>query len=206
MDSIFLTPQREVVVLGKQDGDMVAHDHDIHREFVSVQQTHGNEIFFVSEECCPWKQDVCADALWGYGTAIGVYVADCLPLLLVTDQVGAAIHCSRRTLYTGLVHQVIDTVTKAWWSIQKAYLWPCITHYEVGNEFFWYFPAAYLSVSGEKYVFDLRGYVQSILEYHGIQNSQIIIDKWSTWTDRDTYRGYRRGDLLARNFVWVKRV
>ena len=114
------------------------------------------------------------------------------------------VHCSRRTLYTGLLHQVLDSFKQRGEPIHSIRMGPCIKQYEVGSEFVDYFPAPFLTPFGEKYLLDLVGYASSVCNYFGIFEEHIIIDPSCTLRD-ETYRSRRRGEQ-GRNFMGVRKL
>ncbi len=196
----------EVWVYGKQDGSAHKLSHPAHRHFASAQQVHGNGIWSIPEDhTSTGPHHIQADAIFGLKkTPIGVYVADCLPLVLVGNYAHAVVHGSRKTLYGGLLQNTLDLFHMHNDSVVSAYLWPCIKRYEVGEEFSTYFPEQFLQPWGEKYLFDLPWYAVAILSAWWIHENTIVRDPWCTRRDTNTYRWYRRGDAWYRNFVGVK--
>lgn len=87
---------------GKEDGDASEKTHTAHHNFFSVTQTHGTGIFIVEQDAfCPGILAHEADALFTrHNKPLGVYVADCLPVVLVGNKAQAIVHCSRRTLHS----------------------------------------------------------------------------------------------------------
>lgn len=207
MDKHRISPGAEVCVFWKKDGS--AHDpaHDAHKTFISAQQIHGNGIWSIPKNhdgCGP--HSIQADALFSLEkTPIGIYVADCLPLVLIGNHAHAIVHGSRKTLHGGLLQDTLDLFHMHNDIVVSAWLWPCIKWYEVGEEFDNYFPEQFLQPYGEKYLFDLPWYALSILHARWIPNEAILMDPWCTRNDTHTYRSYRRGDVNKRNFIGVKK-
>lgn len=199
---------REVCVYWKEDGNALEKNHLAHCSFFSVTQTHGAGIFVVEkDEFRPWKLPHEADALFTlHDKPLGVYVADCLPLVLVGKNAHAIVHCSRKTIHNWLLQSTLQLFHRHNEVILAVYLWPSIRHYEVGEEFENYFPDTFLEPYGEKYLFDLPWYVVSILHAWWIMQESIITDAWCTRHEPQKYWGYRRGDKEERNFVGVRRV
>ena len=128
MRKFHLGSQREVVVTWKKDGNASHQDHLVHKQFISATQVHGTGIYVVPHEHHEmWKHHSEVDALYTvYDKAIGVYVADCLPLVLVGNHSHAVVHCSRRTLHAELVQWVLEQFLQHHDTITYAYLGPCI--------------------------------------------------------------------------------
>lgn len=207
MYKIQLWSDREVCVYGKEDGNAVEKDHVVHNNFFSVTQTHGTGIFVVEKnEFRPWKLHHEADALFTiYDKPLGVYVADCLPVVLVGNNAQAIVHCSRKTIHNWLLQSTLQLFHRHNEVITAVYLWPSIRHYEVGEEFDHYFPESFLHPYGDKYLFDMPSYVISILTARGVSHGAIVVDPWCTWTHTDKFRGWRKWDKTERNFVGVRR-
>lgn len=161
MRKIILCNNREVVVYWKEDGNAYDTNHTAHTQFISARQIHGNNLLVVEKDhnhC--WKHSVDADALFSVcQKPLGVYVADCLPVVLVWNHAHAIIHCSWRTLHSGLLQKTLECFHHHQDSVHAVYLWPCIKWYEVGEEFDQYFPEQYLQPHEEKY----------LLIYHDMQ-------------------------------------
>ncbi len=208
MEVIKLGAHREVHVFGKNDGNGYDPEHEAHHTFISARQVHGNWILVVPEDHTETgKHHSEADALFTiHDRPIGVYVADCLPLVLVGEHCNAVVHCSWRTLHGWLLQDVLALFHKNHDHILHAYLWPCIKHYEVGEEFEQYFPDKFLIPNGDKYYFDIPWYTKSILDAWGLHHDAVIIDPWCTREHSDKYWSYRKGARDMGNFVGVKRV
>lgn len=208
MYSYCIDHKREIVVYTKEDGNMLSQDHNIHQEYISVNQTHGTWICIIPEDYTETgKCALDADALLSrHMHDIGVYVADCLPVVLWSKNTHAVVHCSRKTLHAWLLQETIDHIHHIGEDIIWAYLWPCIKHYEVGVEFEEYFPEQFLLPHGDKYLLDLVWYARSLLEAWGIGAEKVIMDPWCTRHEPEKYWWYRRGDLYERNFVGVRKI
>lgn len=208
MYKIPLWSDREVCVYGKEDGNALEKDHVAHTNFFSVTQTHSNGIFIVeNDEFRPGKLPHEADALFTiHDKPLGVYVADCLPIILVGNNAHAIVHGSWRTLHDWLLQETLELFHNHNDIIVAAYIWPSIKHYEVGEEFENYFPDAFLEPYGEKYLLNLPWYVLSILDAWWISHEAIVIDPWCTWNDTQKYWGYRKGDKDERNFIGVRKI
>ncbi|KXA17556.1 hypothetical protein HMPREF3216_01106 [Gardnerella vaginalis] len=121
-----------------------------------VSQVHGNSVFDADEIVDSWDTSYGFDAT-GFADsqlqieadaqvstacslALGMFAADCLPVLLADSESGvvAAAHCGRKGLMAGVLDSVIEAMCKkgANRSSITAVLGPCICGdcYEVGEE------------------------------------------------------------------------
>lgn len=132
---------------------------------------------------------------------IGVVTADCAPVLFrgVTAEgnpvVGAA-HAGARGALKGILAATIrDMRTLGAVDIQAA-IGPCIhqASYEVGVDFQAEFTATdpgtapYFRLQGDKFLFDLPGYVGALLERDGVAYTLVDVDTYAEETDCFSYR------------------
>ena len=75
--------------------------------------------------------------------------------------------------------------------------------YEVGEEFYNYFPEEFLMQREGKLYFDLADYSRVVLQDLGIVASSITIHPDCSYQDNDKWWSRRRGDLVGRNFMGV---
>lgn len=120
-----------------------------------VKQVHGSEVFDADSIVDSWNtpygfdatgfadSNVCIEADAQVATAcslaLGMFAADCLPVLLADDEAGiiAAAHCGRKGLMAGVLDSTVEAMCKkgAECSRITAVLGPCICGncYEVGE-------------------------------------------------------------------------
>ena len=120
-----------------------------------VAQVHGNEVFDADTVVDSWNTPYGFDATGfadsqlriesdaqvstAHSLALGMFAADCLPVLLADDEAGviAAAHCGRKGLLAGVLDSAIEAMCKkgAERSRINAVLGPCICGncYEVGE-------------------------------------------------------------------------
>lgn len=120
-----------------------------------VAQVHGNEVFDADTVVDSWNTPYGFDATGfadsqlriesdaqvstAHSLALGMFAADCLPVLLADDEAGviAAAHCGRKGLMAGVLDSAIEAMCKkgAERSRINAVLGPCICGncYEVGE-------------------------------------------------------------------------
>ncbi len=121
-----------------------------------VAQVHGKEVFDADSAVNSWNSaygfdatgfahadvriEADAQVTTACSLALGMFAADCLPVLLADDQVGviAAAHCGRKGLMAGVLDSAIEAMCKKGAEISRiaAVLGPCICGdcYEVGED------------------------------------------------------------------------
>lgn len=147
------------------------------------------------------------------GLALGILSADCVPVLLADGKnrvIGAA-HAGWKGAFNGVLQNTVSKMNNlgAVTSEVKAVIGPCIhqNNYEVGPEFFKnfinqsqenknFFRA---SSKPEHFLFDLPGYVTSILKEIGI-TTVLNIDK-NSFVDSENLFSYRRSK--AKNTMLI---
>lgn len=160
---------------------------------ITAKQVHGGGLVDVS---VAQQRDVEADALLlrDEPTTIAVYTADCLPLILIGEEVAVALHVSRKTILQRQLEQAAEVMGK----ILLAYVGPhiCADHFTfsyVGDELRQlqqqYPDACYINKTGLVSV-SLLTIVRGFLEAH-IASSAMHIDQRCTWEDRGL-PSYRR--------------
>lgn len=195
----------EISLYAKADGDFKQHDHPARSTYAFVHQVHTPIIHFMQEHIV-WQVEVQADALVTLQDfPVWVYVADCIPIVLVSKRCYGIIHGSRRTLHRWIIQETMIWMEKHQPNTKElsVRMWPCIKTYEVWKEFINYFPATFLTPNWEKYLFDLTWYANSLFVSQGIWNDQIIIDPRCTLANVEL-RSHRKWET-GRNFVGVKR-
>lgn len=121
------------------DAEVVAENRRLHGQIVGptqfMNQTHGDVIALV-DGISP--QDPNADGLvtTERGIALGVLVADCIPLLLWSREVVAAVHVGRKGLLNAIALKAVKVMTSLGAEKIEAVLGPsiCGRCYEVGED------------------------------------------------------------------------
>ncbi len=183
-----------------------------------MQQVHGTRVVEVTT---PDEQDTppVADAQFTTtpGLALGVLVADCLPVLL-TDRAGglvAVAHAGWRGLAAGVLESVVAAMrTRRPDTDLMAWLGPCIgaSVFEVGDEVRDAFASAdtgatamfRASLRPGKWWADLAGLATRRLERIGVVS--ISGSGACTVTDRERYWSYRRDRVCGRmaGVIWLR--
>ena len=91
---------------------LLAHQFSLEK-IVFMNQTHSTTVMEISETLNSLTHSVDADAIFTTQKNVGlaVQVADCIPLLLHSPQVVAAVHVGRRGLLNGIIGKVLDQLS-----------------------------------------------------------------------------------------------
>ena len=123
------------------DADTVARNRDLltkeHGACVYMNQVHGNDVYVVTELI---EHSPTCDALVTSvpGITLAVMTADCIPLLLSSSKVVAAVHVGRRGLVNGVARKSVEKMRELGAGTISAQLGPsiCGTCYEVDEKTF----------------------------------------------------------------------
>jgi YfiH family protein len=136
------------------------------------------------------------------GILLGVLTGDCCPILFVdeTTKVIGACHAGWKGAHAGIIQNTIAAMLKLGARIENinAAIGPAISQesYEVGAEFYDDFiklsatNKRFFKPFGAKFIFDLKGFCQSILINSGVQTIEIL--PFNTYTDKDLFFSFRR--------------
>lgn len=170
---------------------------------VTVRQVHGRGVAVV-EEPWPRQESPEADGLVTRrrDVALAVVTADCAPVLLADPDAGviAAAHAGWRGALAGIVEATVQAMVELGASPGAivAAVGPTVGQpsYEVGPEL----PATFLAADpsspsffaprGDRFVFDLKGYVASRLRRAGVEKTRV--GSWDTYRDEELFFSYRR--------------
>lgn len=174
----------------------------------TVSQYHSREVV-VLEKPWDWKESPKADAIITKekGVIIGVLTADCAPILLHDESSGiiGAIHAGWRGALGGVIENTLHTLYKNGGSIERvrAAIGPAIgkESYEVGSEMREEFIKAHYKNESffektskpEKFMFNLKGFVRSILEKSGVAEVHDV--ERDTLPNEENYFSFRRTTL-----------
>ncbi len=173
-----------------------------------AMQKHTKNVVYVSS-INDNTYDVQCDALITDrpGVAVGIFTADCIPILMTDGMVIAAIHVGWRGLIGGVIESTINAMNVASNKLVAA-IGPCICkyNYEVNFEFKDEFLSHDMEASSfftpllfkdQKYLFDLSGYAVLIMRRVGL----ISIDNLDldTFSNPNLFFSYRRSAKLAMN-------
>ena len=171
-----------------------------------MNQLHGDSYVVVNEKSAV---DPTCDALITTtpGLAVAVMVADCIPLLLSSTQVVAAVHVGRKGLTNGIAIRVIKEMVRLGATSIHAQLGPsiCGQCYEVpqtmADEVLATYPAALALTRVATPALDLPRALIGDLVSHGVTYEASLI---CTLED-SAYFSYRRHNLTGRNagVIWL---
>ncbi|MFC3193175.1 peptidoglycan editing factor PgeF [Marinicella sediminis] len=190
-----------------------AVDIELPQPVFFLQQVHGAEVveymhppqahFVQTADACFTRQP---------GIICAIMTADCLPVLL-TDEAGsfvAAVHCGWRSLYAGILQQLIKTIQPR--AEVLAWLGPCIQqpNYEVDGAFMKNYlkthpdaSSAFTPVQNDHCYASLP--IMAIRQLNALGISLIDQDGRCTYSDDQLY-SWRRDNTPQRmaSLIWLK--
>jgi len=174
-------------------------------EIITAKQTHSDVALVINS-----PGNYTADALVTdkFGLPIGVLTADCVPVLLYSENgaVVGAIHAGWRGARFGIIGSTIRAMQNLGAYEIKAVIGPCIHQksYEVGLDYVGVFLSESLennrffvnSVKANHYMFDLPGYVESKLYKNKVMKVKKLDE--DTLTQGEKFFSYRRATLEGK--------
>lgn len=171
-----------------------------------MSQVHGNRVVLIEEAI---DVDPTADALvTGIpGIVLAVQVADCIPLLLTSQESVAAVHVGRRGLMNGVAQHAIDVMREMGSGSITAIIGPaiCGSCYEVSEEIFQEVvanhPDAACQTSLGTHSLDLPRALTVFLQGLDIE----VRNESNCTLESQDYFSYRRDAITGRQagFVWL---
>tara|TARA_Y100000590_G_C15499588_1_gene931045 strand:+ start:206 stop:967 length:762 start_codon:yes stop_codon:yes gene_type:complete len=191
----------------KKNLDLVSEKFGIKRKnLVLMHQTHSNKVIVINKK--NKNKKIIADALVtkSEGLAISVLTADCVPIILYDEinNIIGCIHAGWKGAISGIIENTLNKFKEM--NINNkinAAIGPCIGHesYEVGLEFYNKFlkdseinKKFFSKKNNEKFLFNLRDYVNNKLSNFGVHNIDNI--NADTFKDTDNFFSYRRSQKL----------
>jgi YfiH family protein len=178
-----------------------------------LTQIHSNHVIIVdhdNQETVTMKADALVTTL--PQVKLSVKTADCIPILLYSQDVVAAIHAGWRGAHSGIIQNTVKVMQRLGAGEILAHIGPCIRQdsYEVDWGFYRTFITQH--IDNRRFFkhlhFDLPGYCKAILNNIGI--TQILDEGIDTYTQPDSFYSYRhslhRGlklDEQQRQFSWI---
>lgn len=202
----------ELCLFGKEDWDAKHKEHTVHSQYVSVNQKHIDNIYYIQwDESC-WENLLEeADAIisrksfWKW---IWVYMADCNNIAILWESYYWVVHCSWKTLDKWLLQNAINDLIEKWESTSQmhCFIWPSIRRdsYEVWNEFYDIFDKKYLTKSSGKVYFDMIELIHDIFASSWFLSENITLYEDCTFEQNSDWWSYRKWEVWCRNFLWVK--
>ena len=174
---------------------------------ITLNQTHSNKVVYFDEESSI-KNKLPGDANVTKikNVGIGILAADCAPILLYDPQkkIIGCIHSGWRGALNGVIRNTINKFKELDSNIDNlfAVVGPCIRkeNYEVKIDFYEKFinqnskyEEFFKKNVNDKYIFDLRGFINNKIFDLNIKNVENI--EMDTFTARETFYSYRRSLL-----------
>lgn len=164
-------------------------------------QIHSSKVLLVTSSA-QYTSTIEADSLVTNlrGVKLSVKTADCVPILLCSKNVVAAVHAGWRGAYDGIIQNTVEIMERLAAIDIKAYIGPSIRqeNYEVDQEFYKTFISQ--DKENERFFnnlhFDLPGYCKSILNRCEVVDiSDEGIDTYSNPDKFYSYRYYTKNGL-----------
>jgi YfiH family protein len=189
--------------VGDELADVLANRQIIEKLHGPVQfmnQVHGGRIVIIESVT---DEQPTADALVSGipGVTLAVMVADCIPLLLISPQVVAAVHVGRRGLVNEIALKTLDLMREMGAQDISAIIGPaiCGTCYEVSSEIFdevvAQFPLASSKTNSGTYALDLPKALTAALMSNGVKS---ITDQKLCTVENQELFSYRRDGVTGR--------
>jgi YfiH family protein len=164
-----------------------------------MNQVHGDRIALIEEVT---DEIPTADALvTGIpGIALAVMVADCIPLLLSSNESVAAVHVGRRGLVNEITRKTLSVMRDMGASEITAIIGPaiCGSCYEVSEEIFnevvALHPLSKSQTPTGTFALDLPAALRAVLSDEGVS----IVDKFECTVEQSEYFSYRREGVTGR--------
>ena len=178
------------------------------KNLLTMNQTHSNKVVII-DDSNKHIQRVSADALVTNqkNIAISVLTADCVPILIYDEvnQIIGSIHAGWKGTIGGIIENTFNEIIKISRSGKiNVAIGPCIgvDNYEVGPEFFTKFiqesknnESFFLHSTRNKFLFDLRKYVNSKLEEFEINHIENI--DFDTFSEDKKFFSFRRSKQVG---------
>jgi len=174
---------------------------------ITLNQNHSNKVVYF-ENKSSIKNKLPGDAIVTKikNVGIGILTADCAPILLYDPQkkIIGCIHSGWRGALNGVIKNTIKKFKELDSNIDNlfAVVGPCIgkRNYEIKIDFYEKFvnqnpkyEEFFKKISDEKYIFDLRGFINSEISDSNIKNIENI--EMDTFSKKNFFYSYRRSSL-----------
>ena len=174
---------------------------------ITLNQTHSNKVVYFENESSI-KNKLPGDAIVTKikNVGIGVLTADCAPILLYdhSKKIIGCIHSGWRGALNGVIRNTVKKFKELNSNIDNliAVVGPCIgkESYKVKIDFFKKFinqnlkyEEFFKKITDEKYIFDLRGFINSEIFNSNIKNIENI--EMDTFSEKEFFYSYRKSCL-----------
>jgi YfiH family protein len=174
-----------------------------------LKQVHGIAIHRAAHSANAFEGDGWTLGPGDEGLCVAVYVADCMPLYLWTDdgKYAGVFHAGWRGMAAGMPTKAVEALVErgAKASRLQAAFGPHISAdvYKVGNEFENSFPASSLIRNGNEIYLDLDADARRQLEAAGVPARMIGPAAPCTLSNEDAYHSFRRQKDGARMLAFL---
>lgn len=137
---------------------------------------------------------------------LSISIADCGSVLFHDESfsIVAGLHCGWRGTRDGIIQNMMEILSK-YVDPQKltAYIGPMISkeNYEVGKEFYAFFPKEFIMQKNGSQYLDLNGRVEAILQECNVGN--IYNPQIDTYANKDLFYSYRRDGVTGRMCAYI---
>ena len=174
---------------------------------ITLNQTHSNKVVYFENESSI-KNKLPGDAIVTKikNVGIGILAADCAPILLYDPQkkIIGCIHSGWKGALNGVIRNTIKKFRELDSNIDNLFVvvGPCIgkENYEIKIDFYEKFVNQnpryedfFKKISNNKYIFDLRGFINNKMSDLNIKNIENI--EMDTFKERETFYSHRRSLL-----------
>jgi len=174
---------------------------------ITLNQIHSNKVVYFENESSI-KNKLPGDAIVTKikNVAIGILTADCAPILLYdhSKKIIGCIHSGWKGALNGVIKNTVKKFKELNSNIDNliAVVGPCIgkESYEVKIDFYERFVSQnqkheefFKKISDEKYIFDLRGFINNEISNSNIKNIENI--EKDTFSEEEFFYSYRRSRL-----------
>ena len=171
---------------------------------ITLNQKHSNEVVFFNSNA-EIKNKLDGDAIVSTVKNIGISIltADCAPILLYdhSKKIIGCIHSGWKGALNGVIRNTVKKFEELNSNIDNliAVVGPCIgkESYEVKIDFYERFidqnlkyEKFFKKIEGEKYIFDLRGFINKEISDSNIKNIENIV--MDTFAKKEFFYSYRR--------------
>jgi YfiH family protein len=178
------------------------------QDLLTMNQTHSNKVVVIDSNN-KHIQRFNSDALITNqkNIAISVLTADCVPILIYDEvnHIIGSIHAGWKGAVNGIVENTLNEIVKISRNNKiNVAIGPCIgmSNYEVGEEFYSKFTQQskknenfFLSLKKNKFLFDLRKYVNSRFNEFGVNHIENI--DFDTFSENKNFFSYRRSKQMG---------
>ena len=183
----------EVVLIEQLDGQLVVRNGDGEFIPISMDSNHMNAQVSTFEECT-YVIDGDAMITNEKGLALSVKTADCLPILIQSEEYVAVIHAGREGTIKGISTRVAESLKRLGVSSATAWFGPasCFFCYQVDRETNTYFDL----------VFDNKAQLCQVFG----SSIEIQLSGLCTQCQSNEFYSYRSGDQIDRNVFYISRL